>query len=1067
VNPEADRPLFYYCHDGVTVEGPLYWEQILELYEAGAVSTETSICMAGHEEWTTLGSWFPSAEESAEEALPGATMIYDSRYDQSPSPAGAQADESFVSRHKKWMAVAGVLLFSATTAYFGLRFFQREVPVEEAVEVATAADESEAERWVWAIEPRYDEALPFESFGVAPVRLGRKWGLIDRTGQELLPCAYDEIEVFPKEECVAVRKGSNWGLVDGQGKLLVEPAWEEVQPLVNGLIPVKKDGKWGYADTSGKLVIPCTWDNAWRFSSAGTAVVTEQKPEGRKRGYIDKSGRVMTPLEWDGAQTMSAEGFGAVRRGGGWALVGKDGKVLGEPQWEMQWRLLRADLGFLPVRKDGKWGLLALDGTVLVEPAWDRVSPGENGVLLSRADTKSIFVGTGGKTIFETGPWDEVRGLQSPDDYQEKAPGFTEGLLAVRSADKWGFIDDNGKTVIPAEWDDVGNFSEGLVAVKNKSDGDGWKFLTADGSSAFTNPDGVKIGSDWSVPRFRNGKVEAHGRGSPAVTVDREGKIVGEWNDNLWLPEDLTIEGTDFDYVSRYGRYGYMRNFADKDGTIFMRDVPYPMSTLDDPFPYPGPPRYGLANAAGAVLVEPTWDCAAVISPDWVRVWVDGRQGLVNSKGEQILRPEWDGVRVAENGLLLATEGNKEVVFDRNGKALLPEGLPSAEYVDVYDEGFMVRSANADGSTLWSLCDPSAPEPVSFKNASRVYWNGDLAKSGLLWIEERDGGRWSLVKRDGSALGVSQITQPVKWFMPEGFGLLSKEDGTKIHVGVDGQTLGDKSWEDAFLFSQGLASVKTGGKWGFIDAEGQMVIQPVWDEVSDFQNIGTEENPVRVARVAREGRWGCIDPGGREVIEPQWDEMTGFSLLHDGRFVALVRLGELWGFVDPNGKSIVEPCGTRGMVQGGFVMLVVKKEGEEHGNFVYFDANGVELDWQARQAIEAEHRKLPDVLGEGSLITESSDGKFGLKDASGNFILPPKWNHIAWIGPRVAAAWNHYEGGIFDATGKPLFQEDAKRRLARFDRPGRTITPGRYQHGLVVIEATPVWGYAKLESANK
>lgn len=1063
MNFDPEDSLYYYCNDGATVEGPTSWETILELFDAGVVSRDTSVCAAGSDEWFTFASCFPAEKQSADE-IPA-------EFPEEPPPAlvsaGPGARRGAVSAFLKRRGVLAGLscLLLAVAAFFGARLFQRDGAVDDsakAVDVVSTAAEAGNERWVWAIEPRYDEALPFEPFGVAPVRLGRKWGLIDRTGRELLPCAYDEIEVFPKEECVAVRKGSGWGLVDAQGKLLVEPVWEAVQQFVNGFIPVKKDGKWGYTDASGKLVIPCTWDDVWRFSAAGTAVVTKETGEGRKRGYIDKSGRDITAPEWDGAQTPSAEGLGAVRRGNGWALVDKNGKVLGEPQWEMQWRLLRPDLGFLPVCRGGKWGLIALDGTVLVEPAWDWVAPAEKGVLLSRPGTQSIFVGAKGKTIFESGPWDEVRGLQSPSDYQQlKAPGFVEGFLAVRSGDKWGFIDDKGKTVIPATWDNVGAFSEGLVAASNKNKGDGWRFLTPDGLPAFANPDGVRIGDDRRAPRFRNGKVAARGAGYSKVSVDRNGKVVGDWSDNSWLPEDVTIKGIKFDYVSRYGRYGYMRDFADKDGKTFMRDVPYPMSA--DPFPYPGPPRYGLASASGKVLVEPAWDCAEVISPDWVRIWVGGRQGLVNAKGEQILGPEWERVEVAGNGLLLATDGDRKFVFDRTGKALLPADLDGAEYVDFYGDGFMVRSENADGSSLWSLCDPSAPDLVSFKNASRVYWNGDLVKSGLLWIEERDSGRWSLVKRDGSALGVSQITQPVKWLMPEGFGVLSKEDGTKIHVGVDGQTLGDKSWEDALLFSQGLAPVKSEGKWGFIDTEGKMVIQPAWDEASDFRNIGTEENPMLLARVVREGRWGCIDPSGREVIEPQWDEMMVFTPLHDGRFVALVRLGEFWGCIDPTGKTIVEPCGTRGMVEGGFVMLVVKKEGEEYGNFVYFDANGVELDWQARQAIEAERQKLADVLGEGTLVTEASNRKFGLKDSSGKFVLPPKWNHIAWIGPGTAAAWNHVEGGIFDTTGKELFKDDTKRRLARFDRPYRTYTPGRYQKGLVVIEATPVWGYAKLE----
>jgi hypothetical protein len=99
-------------------------------------------------------------------------------------------------------------------------------------------------------------------------------------------------------------------------------------------------------------------------------------------------------------------------------------------------------------------------------------------------------------------------------------------------------------------------------------------------------------------------------------------------------------------------------------------------------------------------------------------------------------------------------------------------------------------------------------------------------------------------------------------------------------------------------------------------------------------------------------------------------------------------------------------------------------------------------------------------------LYKSREEKLGLKDAAGKFVVAPKWDHIAWIGPQLAAAWNENEGGIFDETGTALFRDDAKRRLARFNRPDEKLTPRRYQQGLVVIEATPVWGYAKLANAN-
>ncbi|MFM6131506.1 MAG: WG repeat-containing protein, partial [Sphaerospermopsis kisseleviana] len=653
MTPETEPLYFYYCNDGSTIEGPYEWEQIPELLEVGAVSRDTAICLAGAEEWSALGDYLPPAEhevgdaagESPAEswAVEETEELFESSDSEPTVPRAtfvARLHRLLPTKRGKWAAAAGGGLLLTLLGLFGAHLLRQE-GAEQTVPTNANIDAAEptAERWAWAIEPRFQKADSFVSFGVARVQLGGKWGLIDRTGRELLPCAYEEIEIFPKENCAAVREGSKWGLVDAEGKILAKPEWEEVQPLVNGFIPVKKDGKWGYADASGKLVIPCTWDNAWRFSAAGTAVVTKETREGGKRGYIDKSGRVITELEWDGAQTMSPEGLGAVRRDMGWALVDKNGKLLGEPQWGMQWRFLRADLGFLPVCKGGQWGIVALDGKVLVEPAWEFVAPAKNGVLLSKPGTKAIFVGAGGQTLFETGPWDEIHGIKSPYDWEE-VRGFSEGLLAVRAGDKWGFIDETGKTVIPTGWHEVGDFHEGLAAVKKESDRQkSWEFIKTDGSPAFAVPAGLKIGNYWRAPRFRNGMVKGQKEDGAPVLVDREGKVEREWREHSWLPEGTEVAGTRFPYVSRFGRYGYMRNFADAEGKIFMRDVPVEMSSLADPFPYPGRPRYGLASADGKVLVEPKWDRAEIISPEWVRVWLDEREGLVNARGEQILKP--------------------------------------------------------------------------------------------------------------------------------------------------------------------------------------------------------------------------------------------------------------------------------------------------------------------------------------------------------------------------------------------------------------------------------------------
>ena len=41
-------------------------------------------------------------------------------------------------------------------------------------------------------------------------------------------------------------------------------------------------------------------------------------------------------------------------------------------------------------------------------------------------------------------------------------------------------------------------------------------------------------------------------------------------------------------------------------------------------------------------------------------------------------------------------------------------------------------------------------------------------------------------------------------------------------------------YESAVRFSEGLAAVKSKGKWGFVNAKGKVVVKPEYDTVFDF-----------------------------------------------------------------------------------------------------------------------------------------------------------------------------------------------------------------------------------------
>lgn len=54
-------------------------------------------------------------------------------------------------------------------------------------------------------------------------------------------------------------------------------------------------------------------------------------------------------------------------------------------------------------------------------------------------------------------------------EYDEVEP-VIEGMAAVEYRDRWGYVDTDGNLVIECQYDDAGNFSEGLAAVENDKD---------------------------------------------------------------------------------------------------------------------------------------------------------------------------------------------------------------------------------------------------------------------------------------------------------------------------------------------------------------------------------------------------------------------------------------------------------------------------------------------------------------------------------------------------------------------------------------------------------------------
>jgi len=223
---------------------------------------------------------------------------------------------------------------------------------------------------------KYDSFSDF-SDGFAEVRKGEKYGLIDKLGNEIVPCEYNGIttwnhiggpiygkqavllpngkvmelngysfteEVQNTNEIAAVAKGgegsmgtdAKWGFIDKTGKEIIPCIYE--LPITDcclecsiseGLIRVGGIyEKYGFIDKTGKEVIPLilNYGSVGDFSDGMAFVGSYNEREyGWRYGFIDKTGKEVIPCIYENASPFS-EGLACVQKNGKYGFIDKDGK---------------------------------------------------------------------------------------------------------------------------------------------------------------------------------------------------------------------------------------------------------------------------------------------------------------------------------------------------------------------------------------------------------------------------------------------------------------------------------------------------------------------------------------------------------------------------------------------------------------------------------------------------------------------------------------------------------------------------------------------------------------------
>ena len=130
--------------------------------------------------------------------------------------------------------------------------------------------------------------------GVISVKKGEKWYYIDEKGKSINPNEYDKTRPL-SSGFTEVERDGKYGLIDMSGNLVIPCEYQELSyhPSLD-LVMFKENGRYGFLDSKGTIVIPPIFPNCTHFNHDGVAltdnyVISLKNRPSQYMSYIEAS----------------------------------------------------------------------------------------------------------------------------------------------------------------------------------------------------------------------------------------------------------------------------------------------------------------------------------------------------------------------------------------------------------------------------------------------------------------------------------------------------------------------------------------------------------------------------------------------------------------------------------------------------------------------------------------------------------------------------------------------------------------------------------------------------------
>ena len=427
----------------------------------------------------------------------------------------------------------------------------------------------------------------------------------------------------------------------------------------------------------------------------------------------------------------------------------------------------------------------------------------EKNLLTYKQDDKIGLINLGGEVIANP-IYETIEGLP-----------YKEGELLVKLEGKYGVINNKGNNLVEPEYDQItvdnytteeeGYKRAGYIVSNTTEDGYRYGYIDIDGN-VLLEPEYTEISRITNIKDDNNIYLIVAQNGQYGMVKNQEPIIKNEYQSISYNSESntLTLEKT-----KRYG-------VATLDGEVI---IPTEFAQIDSTGIY----IYATDVDGNVTAYKEDGNPAEIDSNVYIlntenenyQIKIDNEQGssysILNQAGEQITKQNYSYINyLYDNYFIVSVTGGKVGVINDKEEPVIEIQYDSIEKVEGTD--YILTRLSQNSST--QLYDKNFKQLCEMTNA--------------------------IVKKEDNYIKIYNDTE-TKYFDLEG---------------------NEKQNTDIFPDNQIYAKSKD-EKWGFVDKSGNVVVDYIYDKVTDLDSYG-------YAGIKLEGKWGVVDANGKVILEPTY-----------------------------------------------------------------------------------------------------------------------------------------------------------------------------------------------------